>query len=317
MADFNVPFASNAGRRNPSADEKQNGFPCGPADQFLFNALFYRIEAELRSVLIEGGVIPGDSSTGQVRDAIQNMIDAATGGGETGSYLLLTQASSRLPIFPEIESADGRINITSPAGGTVRIPGGVDFMHRGISPITTAQTDFATQPSKTYHVRWSPSGGYALKDLTDVAYNPSSLPEANSAFDSKYDDMLMARVVTNASNIATITTLANKSRLVVSTIVNGTDYALSGANGANALFSQTLNWARAPDAKKLGIITLAFLQPNTDSDVNTFDPVGVTRSDPSAVVAAPRALPVTRYGLAAAIMHDFTTQMGAQFTASA
>lgn len=301
MADVNVPFASNAGRRSPTADEKLNGFPCGPADQFLFNGLFYRIEAELRAVIVEAGLSPTDTNMGQVRDAIKLLIDAATGGGETESYVLLSQAAARLPIFPEIYSADGRINITSPASGSVRIPGGVDFMHRGISPYTTAETDFATQPSKTYHVRWNPTDGYSLQDLTNVGYNPSALLETNSAFDSTYDDMLMARVVTNSSNVATITTLANKHNLALNKQLTGTDLRLSGLNGANALVQDTYNWSRTPANKSLVAMRAVVMNGGSDVDWN-FYATSENRNANGAGYST--VIPVTRYGLDVVYMYD-------------
>lgn len=301
MADVNVPFASNAGRRSPTADEKLNGFPCGPADQFLFNGLFYRLEAELRAVIVEAGLTPTDTNMGQVRDAIKLLIDSATGGGETESYVLLSQAAARLPIFPEIISADGRINITSPASGSVRIPGGVDFMHRGISPYTTVETDFATQPSKTYHVRWNPTDGYSLQDLTNVGYNPSALAEANAVFDTGYDDMLMARVVTNSSNVATITTLANKHDLALSKMVVGSDLRLGGLNGANALVQDTFNWSRTPRNKSLSPIKVKATLAGNDIDQN-FYASSANRNANGITYAS--VLPVSRYWLDVVFMQD-------------
>ena len=47
MADFSVPFARDANRRLALVGEKTGGFPCGEADQTLFNGLFYQIQAEL------------------------------------------------------------------------------------------------------------------------------------------------------------------------------------------------------------------------------------------------------------------------------
>lgn len=214
MANFSPPFSTSADFRFPTSDERQNGFDCGPADRELFNGLFHRIEAEMGNVITEAGLTPTDSDLTQLLQAIQAMIDAATGGGVTENYLLMTQARARLPIFPEIQSADGSITVTAPAAATVRVPGGVTFMHRGIFPITTAQTDFTTEANKTYHIRYivgdGPGTGLVIKSLTDPAYNPSSLAEGNPTFDSKYDDMLIARVITNAANTPTITNLINK-----------------------------------------------------------------------------------------------------------
>lgn len=225
MSNFTPSFANLADKRYPTLDERQQGFECGPADRQLFHGLFHRIEAELSAVIDAAGIIQTDTDLTQVLQAIQALIEAATGGGDPENYLLVSQARARLPIFPEIQNVDGRIVITAPATGTVRLPGGVTFLHRGIFPITTSQTDFATTASKTYHLRWVNGTGFVLRDLADVAYNPGALAETNITFDSGYDDMLIARVITNTSNIATITNLANK----VSLLAAGEELAAKGA----------------------------------------------------------------------------------------
>lgn len=259
MADFSTPFASQAGRRVPTSDEKINGFPCGPADQLLFNGLFHRLESEVGNVISYAGLAATDADYAQLRKAIVSLIEAATGGGETENYLLMSQASARLPIFPEIKTEDYRINVISPATGIVRVPGGLDFLHRGISLVTTAQTDFNTQANKTYHLRWSPSGGFSLKDLSNSGYNPSAAPETAETFDSVYDDMLVARVTTNSTNVATITALANAHDLRASgQVVDArggskgnpdfqTGYEDNTApSNVNNFDPITLNWARRP-----------------------------------------------------------------------
>ncbi len=163
----------------------------------------------------------------QLLQAIQFLIDAATGGGATENYLLMTQARARLPIFPEISTSDGTMTLTAPTTGTIRVPGGVTFMHRGIFPVTTTQTDFATEASNTYHVRWNTTDGLVIKRLSDTTYNPSSLSETNASFDSRYDDMLIARVITNSSNVATITNLINKQDIRAA----GEEFAPKGSLG--------------------------------------------------------------------------------------
>lgn len=230
MANFLIPFGRDSEKRLPSLDERQNGFPCGPADQRLFNGLFHRLESEVGEVIDFAGLTGDDADLTQLRQAIEAMIAAATGGGDTSQFLLVSQARARLPIWPEIVSADNKMNVSSPASGTIRIPGGVDFWHRGIYKITTVQTDFASLASKTYHVRWNATSGYVMKDLADVAYNPGGVAETDARFDSTYDDMLIARVVTNSSNVPTITNLANAVRLKTSASRNPSN-ADAGASG--------------------------------------------------------------------------------------
>lgn len=251
MANFSPPFSSSADRRFPTSDERQNGFECGPADQELFNGLHYRVEAELLNVITAAGITPSDDSMTQVRDAIQALIDAATGGGDPSLYLLLGQARARLPIFPEVQTTDGRITVVTAGAGTVRVPGGVTFLHRGIFPVTTDQTDFPVVASKTYHLRWNPTNGLVLKDLSDPTYNPGTLPESSAAFDSGYDDMLIARVITNASNVITITNLANRARLQNEQVANGAGEIFTYGlyrDGVRFTNTFTLDWARYPFA---------------------------------------------------------------------
>lgn len=248
MANFATPFANSGPRRVPTSDEKANGFPCGAADQALFNGLFHRLESEIGEVITFAGLTPTDAQYNQLRLAIQAMIAAATGGGDPEDYVLLDQLTARLPFYPHMLTADGRMNITSPANGTIRIPGGITFLHRGVSPIVTVQTDFNTVSSRTYHLRWNPTDGFSLKYLGDNAYNPDSLAENNAAFDSTYDDMLVARVVTNSTNVPTITPLANLDRLTAAFTKATYESTTGSAGGWAALpyLNGTLNWARTP-----------------------------------------------------------------------
>lgn len=213
MAKFDPPFSNSADFRFPTNDEQNQGFPCGPADREMFNGLFHRIEAEIGEVISYAGLTGDNADLTQLRQAIVDLIDAATGGGDPTIYLLMAQARARLPIYPEVLNTDGKIVVTSPATGTVRLPGGVSFQHRGIWPVTTVQTDFETVASKTYHLRWNPTDGFTLKDLSNAVYNPGALAEIDRSFDSGYDDMLIARIITNSSNLATITNLSNKPEL--------------------------------------------------------------------------------------------------------
>lgn len=211
-------------------------------------ATFEHPQRELVHLIEHSGQTPDAADLQQVRKAIDILIAAATGGGDTSQFVTFAQARGRLPIFPEIVSADGRINVTSPAAGTVRVPSGVQFMHRGIYPVTTAETDFATVASKTYHLRWNPTDGLALKDLADAGYNPSVLAEGNIGFDSTYDDMLIARVVTNSSNVATITNLANKPVLTGSFAKTTIETQQTGSFAGLPILEGALDWARTPQS---------------------------------------------------------------------
>lgn len=273
MANFDIPFASTGPRRSPTSDEKANGFPCGAADQTLFNGMFHRLEAEVGGVISYAGLTPTDADYAQLRKAIVLLIAAATGGGETTDYLLISQASSRLPIFPEVMSTDGKINFTAPVTGTVRLPGGVDIMHRGINVVTSVQTDFATIASRTYHIRWNPTDGFELLHTANAIYNPEGLAETDPFFDSTYDDILLARVVTNAGNIATITPLANKAKLFAQGIktFNPSDTAWQPVGTIDAITSyltETIDWARTPRAWMSGGLNLTVEVGTGGGEVN-------------------------------------------------
>lgn len=229
-ADPNAPYVD----RNMAAATK-GSVPPAAAIEFP--------QREIMAVIAAAGIAGDNGDLTQLLQAIQQLIDAATGAGDTSNYVLMPAARARLPIFPEVLTSDGRIPVSAPSTGTVRVPAAYDFLHRGIFAITTVQADFVTLANKTYHLRWSPTDGFQLKDLADAAYNPGALAETDISFDSAYDNMLVARVVTSAGNVATITTLANKHRLqLISEKTtfeeNASTYPLSPV--------VTLNFARTP-----------------------------------------------------------------------
>lgn len=272
MANFNPPFSTSADFRLPTSDERQQGFSCGPADRELFNGLFHRIEAELGNVISAAGITQSDGNFTQLLEAIEAIISAATGGNPAG-YILMDQARARLPIFPDVQNADGRIVVTSPSNGTIRLPGGVSFQHRGIYPETTNQTDFATVASKIYHLRWNPTDGFALKDLADTGYNPGALNEADETFDSGFDDMLVARIITNASNVPTITNLANKDRLAFDYSTVLTTGWTQNTNDWSVTFSPvpiTANMARRPRIKNIHTVVGANQTSSTMGGLDGF-----------------------------------------------
>lgn len=202
-------------------------------------------QRELVHLIEFSGQTPNALDLTQVRQAIETLIAAATGGGDVETYLTLLQASARLPIFPEVQSSSGHFGVFSPEAGKVRIPAGVSFLHRGIAPHTSIETDLVTSPNKTYHLRWNSTDGFALKDLASGTYNPSVAAEGKSAFDSTFDDMLGARVVTSASNVVTVTNLINKDRLSA-VFEKTTMERQSGAWSGLPFLSGALNWARTP-----------------------------------------------------------------------
>lgn len=181
------------------------------------------------------------------------------GGGE------LTDLSwKNLPVFPEITASNNVFTFTTGTGQVV-VGSGITWLWRGWQSFTSADISsgdrtFATTSLKTYHLRWHapgtgsatpsgtyPNGRFALKDVADTGYNPSALDESNSAFDSSFDDMLIAKVVTNSGNTPTVTALKNKARLSVTTDSVGSVVTNDGVNFSyGGSYSGTMNWARTP-----------------------------------------------------------------------
>jgi hypothetical protein len=243
---YNAPFGS----ADPNAPFVDRNTPGAVSGSRVPAAAIEDPQREIMAVIAAGGITPSDADLTQLLQAIQQLISAATGGGDTSNFVLMPQARARLPIFPEVLRSDGMIPVISPSTGQVRVPAGVDFLHRGIFTVTTVQTDFATAASKIYHLRWAPTGGFVLKDLADPAYNPGALVETSAVFDSTYDDMLVARVVTSAGNAPTVTNLINKDRLSSLILQNQTITRVCTSIGHwVAAFSPiAINWARTPQA---------------------------------------------------------------------
>lgn len=247
--EFVPPFAHEAeALREPTVQETSGGFECGPADQGLFNRLFNRIEANLGEVVSFAGVTPSAPGLA-LREAIEALIAVATGGGDTSQFVLISQARARLPIFPEVLTVDGLMPVVSPGVGVVRVAAGTNFLHRGIFPLVTAQTDLVAAASKTYHLRWNPVDGFTLKDLSSGSYNPTLLADGDVLFDTTYDDMLVARVTTNSGNVVSIQQLVNKNRLAdMKSAGTSAGITNTGAPGwqYNKTFEVFHNWARRP-----------------------------------------------------------------------
>lgn len=218
-------------------------------------------QRELAHLIAFSGQTPAENDLEQVRKAIQQMIIAAGGGGGVEEdYLLVSQARARLPFYPEILTADGRMAVTSPGAGSILVPASVACQHRGVYPFNTSDYDapsrtFATVANKTYHLRWRAGTGLALIDLTDGTYNPGGLKaETDPSFDSGFDDMLIARVVTSSGNVATITNLSNRDRLSSRLMMQGQNWrATNRIPEKVGDFSGTLNWARTPSTSAFNL----------------------------------------------------------------
>lgn len=198
---------------------------------------------EILAVITAAGLIPSETDMTQLLQAI-NLIAAGVGG---------TPASFALnPVYPEVITGGGVCSISS-SSGQVALNTAQQWIHRGgnlfnSSDILLASRTFNTVASKTYHLRWRYNGGspvLGLFDLADGGYNPSAKLDADIAFDTTYDDMLIARVVTNGANTPTVTALKNLSRLMA-TYQKDTLQFQSGSWEGLPRLNATLNWARTP-----------------------------------------------------------------------
>lgn len=240
----------------------------GVAISYPLNAIVRRNDLVYRSLVAANTVEPGTDPTRWAVDGVaaqastsvvgitryatpaeaaaRTISNAAVTPAGLGSLfnLLLNQ-----PIFPEVEG-NGLFTVTSPATGQVRIAAGTGWTHRGAFSYTSAQTDLLTVASKTYHLRWDRVNGFALYDLSSGSYNPSAVAETDAAFDTTYDSMLIARVVTSSGNTPTITALVNKNRLYAAflepSLTTRTSSATAGGLWAMQFTPPAINWARTP-----------------------------------------------------------------------
>lgn len=288
---------------------QEGSYPSGTALEYPMR--------EILAVIENAGITPSNGDLTQLLQAINALIATAGGGSGGGGTLDF----SHNPVFPLVTVNGGLMSITA-GTGSVAVAAGQTFVHRGGTVYNSTDTDagdrtFTTAASKTYHLRWRYNAGspaFGLFDLADAGYNPTSAAETNAGFDTMYDDMLIARVATNGSNVPTVTALYNRPRLSVTDILTGSDGKLVGANGANFSIQKTLNWSRSPDTYALARARTIY--GTDDADFNIFA-VGLPRTPAASVNANPPSIPITRYGLACIVESDGAQEIAMQLTCEA
>lgn len=161
------------------------------------------------------------------------------------------------PAFPEVLTPNNTLSITDNANGTLTIDAGQEWLWRGLSKLSTdsfsiSDRTFSTVADKTYHLRWNatgtgnatpegtyPNGKFELMDM-------DGLVEEDRIYDTKFDDMLVALVLTDSGNNPTISLLENKKDLFESGSYVDDAPTDSGQNSAVGSFSFPLAWARTP-----------------------------------------------------------------------
>lgn len=220
------------------------------------------IENQMREILavIEAAGLPPSDDLTQLLQAI--LILAAGAGADAAVF-------AYNPVYPHVTVNGGVVSISS-SNGQVVVNTGQTFIHRGgtlysLNDFNLAARTFATVASKTYHLRWRYNAGtptLTLTDVTDGTYNPAAKAEVDPAFDSTYDDMLIARVVTDAANNPTVTALKNLHQLYAR--FEKTTYEFDNSSWAPLpTLPGTVNWARTPRASIVKAI--GELSASTDS----------------------------------------------------
>lgn len=304
------------GEADPNASYKDRNTGAGQPGSKVPAKAIENPQREIQEVIVQAGLTPSSESVTQLYDAILLLIAQITGEGENPLNDLLDLLRARLPIYPEILSVNGKINFSTPSAGVVRLPSGIQLRHRGCFNETTTEQDFNTTALKTYHLRkrWTGgSPGWSLVDVSDSGYNPGALSEATGSFDTTYDDMLAARVITNASNVASITSLVNKHELTINEILSQTSYATDGVGSDRFTFLREYNWARTPSTHSLNVARATRDSDSIDNDF-AIRPSGASLSD---LLNLSPAFDVTRYRVSQSVLRDWTTTLDMHFSARA
>lgn len=109
----------------------------------------------------------------------------------------------KLPIYPEVMSDDNRLNMMLDNGHLIIEDDQIIRLYGWLEVNTSdyAVKSFPTEETKTYHLRFNLTDGFYLKDLSDLAYNPNTLEDFDTAFDTTYDDVLFAELKSNVLKV--------------------------------------------------------------------------------------------------------------------
>ena len=158
--------------------------------------------------------------------------------------------------YPYIVSKTQRLELIQHGAWKIEIDRGQIFNWRGTWNINTgafseSERSFDLAPSATYHLRWQPSDGFLLFNLNDVTYNPQGLAESSAVFDTTFDDMLIAKIITDEQGITEIITFRNTQRLLVQWLSNQPSKIQASSTGAafydsTSVANLSLQWSRTP-----------------------------------------------------------------------
>lgn len=226
----------------------------------------------------QGSIPPAEAWEHPIREIVNAIEQAglnASGGDLTQLWQAIQAAISNTTLFVKKSSLRQYLQfhaaVLNPGGvgllgitagvGLIVIDAGQTIVWRGHEGILTDEfgasaRTFNHAANKTYHLRWHapgigravpeatyPRGRFYLEDLADAgSYNPSALAHTNTAFDGTYDSVLLGKLTTNGTNVATWTPYTNAPRLYKEV----TQVAAKVVGTVTHSFPQTFNWPRTP-----------------------------------------------------------------------
>lgn len=177
MAAINLPFGASAARRPPTTGELASGFPCGEADQELFNWLGWYQTGQIGGAISNSGITPDDANADQLSVAIRSQslnYVAAVGGTANALTVTLTPAPASLsalvgvPIRLKIattNTAAGTLSVNGLTATSITRPSGVtlqsgDLLSGGIVTVVYDGTVFRALSLPNFGVTGTPLSGW-------------------------------------------------------------------------------------------------------------------------------------------------------------
>lgn len=268
-----VPWAKapSSQRREPTAGEMANGYPCGPFDMQLFNELAYRMfqaTREIHTVVTEAGLSPNDDDLTQLWQAIRKKFSIYW-GVDTGTENAIVCTLDPVPD-----------SYTTPMLMVVRKVG------------------VANDAAMT--ANFNGIGTVALKDMTGADLSSGALPA--SGYQIIMYDGTQFRVLGGSSSYTTISGITATGGEVIDVTVGGVINANFEKPGYEATFADTDVFAKKKAGgvhKKFTWADLLSAMPNGEDPLwydaanrlykvkrSTTTQIGVVRKATPAEVAA-------------------------------
>lgn len=212
--------------------------------------------AEILEVIKSAGLTPNKNDLTQLRQAIEAKI-----GAVFSNQITVGQVLAYNRVYPHVMTANNKLVVVDNEDGTVTLAADQTWVHRGLIPRSSNHLSLeartVTIPAgATGHLRWRWNEGSPeifFGNLADSGYNPSELVDGDPAFDTDFDDMLIARIARDGSDPPAITGLRNRRKFFMrgeTAHVRHTPFEDSTAPAAiqNGEMVE-LDWARQPRAK--------------------------------------------------------------------